>query len=92
MKFLLKMSTICGLAAFMLLLCSYAVNTQWENAMCMGCCIASLLACRYYEWKAEEAEKMSDFIIGNFYEKMNQAGKSAIVKDFFRSNGKGEEK
>lgn len=92
MKFLFKMSTICGISAFAFLFFSYTAKAQWENAMCMSCCITLLIACRYYEWKAEEAEKMSDFIIGNFYEKMNQAGKTAIVKDFFRSIGKGEEK
>ena len=69
MKFLLKMSTLIGIAGLVMILCSYISCKQWENAMCIGCCIALLISCRYHEWRREELEKTNNFIVGNFYGK-----------------------
>ena len=64
MKFLFSnMTSFVGFWGITFFVITYIFEKQWENALCWGCCLALFVACRYYEWKAEEIEKFNQFLM-----------------------------
>ena len=63
MKFLFKATTFIALWNMLFFMFIYIAEKQWENAMCWAACAAMMIACRYYEWKAEEIEKFNQYLM-----------------------------
>ena len=89
MKFLFsKLTSFVGVWGITFFVITYVFEKQWENALCWGCCLALFIGCRYYEEKAEEIEKLNQFLMGK---KINEMTYSVLkmMADFEREdNGK----
>jgi uncharacterized membrane protein len=91
MKFLLNTTTVIGMLSLVFILAYYASSSQWEKAICVICCMALFISCRWQEWRREEVEKTNNFIVGNLYGRMNVSPEDIenFVGNFHKENKKG---
>ena len=88
MKFLFKATTFIALLNMSFFMFTYISEKQWENAMCWAACAAMMLACRYYEWKAEEIDKFNQFLMAQKSKEIVSDGISKIMTDALMNAGK----
>ena len=85
MKFLFKATTFIALLNMLIFTFTYICEKQWENAMCWAACAFMVLACRYYEWKAEEIEKFNQFLMAKGLEKTKNEVVDMMAKTLMNS-------
>lgn len=88
MKFVFNATTFIGLSCMLFFMFTYIAEKQWENAMCWAACAGMMIACRYYEWKAEEIEKFNRFLMTQKSQEIVSDGISKIMADALMNAGK----
>ena len=87
MKFVFKTTTFIGFWFMLFFMFTYIAEKQWENAMCWAACAFMMIACRYYEWKAEEIDKFNQFLMSKKCGEVSD-GISKIMADALMNVGK----
>lgn len=88
MKSLFKATTFIALLNMLIFTFTYIAEKQWENAMCWAACVFMLIACRFYEWKAEEIEKFNQFLMAKKAAEFTNGGIAKIMADALMNAGK----
>ena len=81
MKMFLKTTSFIGFVMMNYFWITYAMDGNWENALCWFCSALMLLNCSYSEWRVEEAERFQAFLIGKSIAGMSAKEISAFLDE-----------
>lgn len=88
MKLMWNMSSFVSVWVMGCFMITYICEKQWENALCWGVSLLMLIACRWYEWKAEEIEKFNQFLLAKKSSEIVSGGITKIMADALMNAGK----